>query len=113
MEIALLVQEFYYFHFLWWCVFYVFVQEVNNMVVIIIFCIAVLIVLCLVVWNILTKPKSNKKYMFSNEDMDHITIDGVGGLHFDIDYFMKQPRFKEQIKHALECFEEEEGEEVT
>lgn len=60
-----------------------------------------------------SKPKSNKKYMFSNEDMDHITIDGVGGLHFDIDYFMKQPRFKEQIKHALECFEEEEGEEVT
>ena len=53
-----------------------------------------------------TKSKKRRR-MFRDEDMKHIVIDGVGGLHFDPEYFLELPRFKKVVEEGSKAMEEE------
>jgi len=72
---------------------------------IIIFFIAMLIVGGIVIYNILTTKSNKCRRMFRDEDMKHIVIDGVGGLHFDPEYFLELPRFKKVAEEGSKVLE--------
>ena len=51
---------------------------------------------------------SNKcKRTLSDEDLRHVVIDGIGGLHFDMEYFWELPGFKKAVEDVLKAMEEE------
>ena len=51
-----------------------------------------------------TNPNKRKRIL-SDEDLKHIVIDGVGGLHFDQEYFLELPRFKKVAEEGLKVLE--------
>ena len=53
-----------------------------------------------------TNPNKRKRIL-SDEDMKHIVIDDVGGLHFDMEYFRELPRFKKVVEEGLKVMKEE------
>jgi len=53
-----------------------------------------------------TNPNKRKRIL-SDEDLRHVVIDGVGGLHFDPEYFLELPRFKKVVEEGSKAMEEE------
>ena len=45
-----------------------------------------------------TTNSNKRRRTLSDEDLRHGVIDGIGGLHFDMEYFRELPRFKKQLK---------------
>ena len=45
-----------------------------------------------------TTNSNKRRCTLSDEDLRHVVIDGIGGLHFDMEYFRELPRFKKQLK---------------
>ena len=54
----------------------------------------------------ITNPNKRKRTL-SDEDLRHVVIDGIGGLHFDMEYFRELPGFKKAVEDGLKAMEEE------
>jgi len=54
-----------------------------------------------------TTNSNKRRRTLSDEDLRHGVIDGIGGLHFDMEYFRELPRFKKAVEDGLKATEEE------